>query len=160
MQPDGQAGGSGGKGDGKPSKTQTTNPAATPSGSSETGNEKTVKKVEVDQASTTTTAASSTELVSEVTALLKSLRTNPGSEPKVRAMVMRAGVLLDSGATHCLRGPVNDEEWNAARDTKVQTATGWTTIRQLHGNGALLTKEPVQEIIPLGLLTQLGFRVQ
>ena len=42
------------------------------------------------------------------------------------------------------------------KETKVQTATGWTVVRQL--GSVLLTQEDVQEIIPLGLLTQLGLK--
>ena len=65
------------------------------------------------------------ELVSEVTSLLRSMRI--GGAPSIRACYIRSfgeamdgSVLLDRGATHCLRQARDDHEWNESRSITVQ----------------------------------------
>ena len=82
-------------------------------------------------------------------------------QPAVRALVAKityegCGVLLDSGATHILRAPRSQAEWNGAEETIVQTATGECVLRQT-GSGVLLTSDQdVAPIIPLGELVAQG----
>ena len=100
-------------------------------------------------------------VVGEVTSLLKSMRT----PPHVRALLSRTsttedGVLLDSGATHCLRKPYSDKEWEEAQEIEVQTAVGMAKLRQSGNFDTLLTKdEGTQPILALGLLTEAGLKV-
>ena len=67
--------------------------------------------------------------------------------------------LLDGGATHCLRSSKGDEDWNSAEEVEVTLAAGSTTLRQLPASKTLLTREPVQPIVPLGILIEIGFTV-
>ena len=67
-------------------------------------------------------ATGETELVNEVTSLLRSLR----AEASVKVCGVRkiqrgdqVSVLLDGGATHCLRTCHDDKEWRQARDIEV-----------------------------------------
>ena len=85
--------------------------------------------------------------------------------PHVRALLSRTsttedGVLLDSGATHCLRKPYSDKEWEEAQEIEVQTAVGMMKLRQSGNFDTLLTKdEGTQPILALGLLTEAGLKV-
>ena len=66
------------------------------------------------------------------------------------------GVLLDAGATHILRAPTSQEEWQSAKETVAQTATGDCILRQAE-SGVLLTNDgDVAPIIPLGELVAQG----
>ena len=104
-----------------------------------------------------------TALVNEVTSLLRSLR----AEASVKVCGIRklqpndqVSVLLDGGATHCLRTCRNDKEWHQARDIEVTLAEGSRLMKQCRSTKTLLTKEPVQPIIPVSMVTSLGYQVQ
>ena len=108
-----------------------------------------------------------TELVNEVTSLLKSLRikTSQGSSgPSVKVCQLRKladgdrCVLLDGGATHCLRTCRDETEWSRSKEIKVTLADGETVLRQLP-NGTLITKQQVQSIVPVSLVAALGYNV-
>ena len=98
------------------------------------------------------------ELIGEVTSLLRSLR---APQPAIRAIIAKVtyegcGALLDSGATHILRAPVSQEEWQRAGETVAQTATGECILRQTE-SGVLLTNDgDAAPIIPLGELVAQG----
>ena len=65
-------------------------------------------------------------------------------------------MLLDSGATHILRAPVSQEQWQRAGETVAQTATGECILRQTE-SGVLLTNDSdAAPIIPLGELVAQG----
>ena len=97
----------------------------------------------------------------EVASLLKTMRTT-STTPRVLAVVTDSnqGVLLDSGATHILRGPYDETEWMQAIPTEVQTATGKTQLRMSKMSRSLLTKDDLQPIVPLGMLTQHGCKMR
>ena len=93
---------------------------------------------------------SENQLLGEVTSLLRSLR---APQPATRALIANheaQGALLDSGATHMLRAPRTGDEWACARETIAQTATGDCVLRQTD-SGALLSRDKVAPIIPLGI---------
>ena len=104
-------------------------------------------------------------LMSEVTSLLKSMRT--GGNPQVSAVRLQRldttgqkTVLLDGGATHCLRPVKNEEEWARSTETPVFLASGTVTLRQVPGSETLVTKDRnTQPIVPLAALTQMGIQI-
>ena len=100
-------------------------------------------------------------VMGEVASLLKTMRTT-STTPRVLAVVADSnqGVLLDSGATHILRGPYDETEWMQAIPTEVQTATGKTQLRMSKMSRSLLTKDDLQPIVPLGMLTQHGCKMR
>ena len=111
----------------------------------------------------TTATAGESALLTEVTSLLRSLRSSGQSSeqrgPAVRVAYVKkldptenTSYLLDGGATHPLRQCRNRAEWNAATPTVVNPALGEATLRQKE-NGAFLTEEQVQPIIPVQDLT-------
>ena len=105
-------------------------------------------------------------LMSEVTSLLKSMRT--GGKPQVSAVRLQRldttgqkTVLLDGGATHCLRPMRSEEEWEKAVETPVFLASGTVTLRQVPGSETLITRDKgTQPIVPLAALVQLGIQVR
>lgn len=120
----------------------------------------------------TPTNTGSTELVAEVTNLLKSLQVK--GDRSMRAMKLaemeyQFGVkkiqkgdgktLLDGGATHCMRQARNAEEWRDAEEVQVTLAAGQTTMRQCRKTGTLLVDYQVQKIIPVTKLTKVGYVV-
>ena len=69
-------------------------------------------------------------------------------------------MLLDGGATHCLRCAKDEEEWQAAEVTTLQLAAGSIQLRQDRDSGTLLTMDrSVQPIIPLADLTRIGVEI-
>ena len=108
-----------------------------------------------------------TELLSEATQLLKSLRI----QPKLKVMQISAlnqaeddMILLDSGATHALR-PAHDEgEWILGEPTSVQLADGVTDMFRLKKGTKILISNPASPstsaIIPMGGLADLDFELQ
>lgn len=76
-----------------------------------------------------------TELVNEATSLLKSLRIKTQG-PSVKVCQLRKiadgdrCVLLDGGATHCLRTSHGESEWLSSKEIKVTLADGETVLRQ------------------------------
>ena len=100
------------------------------------------------------------ELMSEVTGLLRSLR----AAVKMCSIKRISSdeeeiVLLDGGATHCLRTCESEREWGLAKDIKVSLAEGETTMKQLPEAKTLLTKERVQPIVPVSMITMLGYKI-
>ena len=97
-----------------------------------------------------------TELLSEATQLLKSLRI----QPKLKVMQISGlnqaeddMILLDSGATHALR-PAHDEgEWILGEPTSVQLADGVTDMFRLKRGTKILISNPASPsrstIIPM-----------
>ncbi|CAE7942340.1 TY5A, partial [Symbiodinium sp. KB8] len=69
--------------------------------------------------------------------------------------------LLDSGATHPLRHPHDDGEWNKAKDVRVQLAGDSTMCMKQTSAGTLLSTQDVsQVIVPLGkVITTLGYQL-
>ena len=75
-------------------------------------------------------------LMSEVTSLLRTMRMESSSNPQMRVMHLKrieAGdtksVLLDGGATHCLRPAKSREEWETAMECEVSLASGKVWMR-------------------------------
>ncbi len=170
-----EKGGKNGKGKGKtktksPTKPETTETALKAvSGSSTTAttassNKNTDQGEEDGQTGTgpSSSADSGEALIAEATHLLKSIR------PKVNAVRLQrldtrgeSTMLLDGGATHCLRCAKDEEEWQAAEVTTVQLAAGSIQLlRQDRDSGTLLTMDrSVQPIIPLADLTRIGVEI-
>ena len=69
-------------------------------------------------------------------------------------------VLLDGGATHCLRQPSSSKEWEESAPVQVQLASGQAEMRIHPKNKSLLTTQKVQYIIPLSKITELGYEVR
>ena len=106
------------------------------------------------------TAKKESDLMDEVTTLLRSLRA------AVRVCSIKRiskddeeMVLLDGGATHCLRSCESEAEWSSAVDIKVTLAEGETLMKQLPDARTLLTKERVQPIVPVSMVATLGYKI-
>ena len=90
------------------------------------------------------------ELMGEVASLLMTLRVAEGSaNPQLSAIrlarVLRSdkSVLIDGGATHCLRNPHSREEYlNHAEEVRVDLAAGAVRMRQDTGTGTLYSEDP------------------
>ena len=102
------------------------------------------------------------ELLQEATTLLKTLR-----GPALRAIKLNSlevqeegKTLLDGGATHALRTASDLEEWKAAVEVRVELAQGSVTLRQLPWSKTLLSLAPVQSIVPLGILAEIGYAIR
>ena len=69
--------------------------------------------------------------------------------------------LLDSGATHVLRGPRDDLEWEHSKDVTVQLAgDAYVPTRQTSAGTILSEDQMSQVIVPLGkVIANLGFRM-
>ncbi|OLP83551.1 Retrovirus-related Pol polyprotein from transposon TNT 1-94 [Symbiodinium microadriaticum] len=69
--------------------------------------------------------------------------------------------LLDSGATHVLRAPWNEEEWNGARQVNVQLAGDHVAPMKQNEAGSLLSGDQLaQVIVPLGkVISTLGYKL-
>lgn len=97
--------------------------------------------------------------MTEVTSLLKSLSMTEENEPRVKNCQIKrlradekSSVLLDGGATHCVRERRSIEEWERASSVRVQLASGEIAT--------LLSDQPVQSIIPVCKVTELGYTVR
>ena len=106
-------------------------------------------------------------LVQEVTSLLRSLRTESTSSASIKVCSVRRissteqqVVLIDGGATHCLREVKNEEEWRKAKEIRVALAEGDTVMKQVEKTKTLITQERVQPIVPMCLVTALGYKVE
>ena len=132
-------GGSGGQSGGSP-----------PGGDQHKGDRETpsakAMEVEAPPAASSTSASGSTgtteeaALMGEVTTLLKSLRAS------IKAVSVKkvekgktASILIDGGATHCLRKARDAEEFHTAEDVTVSLASGSMKMRQCTQTGTLLT---------------------
>ena len=99
-------------------------------------------------------------LLAEATHLLRSMR------PSLKAVKLSSlekgenqRALLDGGATHALRMPRSQAEYDDAVPIRVELASGETVLRQVVETGTLLTDGPTQTIVPLGKLMVLGYAV-
>ena len=118
---------------------------------------KTDKRIVEDSAATT--------LMSEVTTLMKSLRSIKALQMKF-AKTLEEGAeagagrtaLLDGGATHALRKGT-PEELRDAEAVEVELACGSTTLFRRKGSSTLLSREEVEPIIPLRLLIDQGYAI-
>ena len=152
----------GGKSSGKKDKEENETNQENPKIAATTA-EPVAKPTDADGAQAKQASTGETELVSEVASLLKSLRIKT-SQASVKVCQLRkiAGgdrcVLLDGGATHCLRTCQNDQEWFNSKEIKVTLADGETVLRQLP-NGTLITKQQVQSIVPVSLVAALGYNI-
>ena len=105
--------------------------------------------------------------MSEVTSLLRTMRMESSSNPQMRVMHLKRievgdtkSVLLDGGATHCLRPAKSREEWDTAMECEVSLASGKVWMRMNKTTGTLLTLDRrTQRIIPIRELVRLGIRV-
>ena len=121
------------------------------------------KKAEAE-APTVAGTGEASELMGEVTNLLRSLRVG---NPQVRACKVRRldvsesrNMLIDGGATHCLRQAHSAQEWDEARAATVYVASGEVQMRQHPTTLTILSEEPVQGIIPVGRLVQQGYAMR
>ena len=148
----------------------------TSASSTATGQEQPKEEIEKDdarsQSSTSqqrnTTAGSgemnSESLVSEVTALLKSMRMQG---PRLSAISIKRlerntsrTTLLDGGATHCLRPTTSQQEWDSAQECTVALATGSVELKQVRDSGTLITQDTsTQRIIPIRELVRMGLKI-
>ena len=103
--------------------------------------------------------ASEKELIGEVTNLLKTLRVNDSANPQLSAVRLARilnqdkAVLIDGGATHCLRNPHSREEYlNHAEEVRVDLAAGSVRMRQDTAN--------LQPIVPLADVIKVGVVVK
>ena len=124
----------------------------------------TATEEETTSAAVTSTGGGTGELLAEAAHLLRSMRA-----PTAKAMVvikeMNTAVvdkgLLDGGATHALRRCRDLEEWEAATPTQVILAEGTTSkMRLKEGTLTLITLEEIQPIVPMGVLTMMGYEVE
>ena len=119
---------------------------------------------EVSSVKTASTRGES--LINEVTSLLRSMRISTEEEPSVKAMIKQVvysngaegRVLVDGGATHCLRRATHDE-WHQSSEVTVHLATGSVKLRQHPAKKTIFTREACQPIIPVSLLVQSGAQV-
>ena len=141
---------------------------AGPSGPSGGGSEKIIEQtVEVEPTSATVSSTGggsgggTGELLVEAAHLLRSLRM-PSAKAmaviKEMNMVTTDKGLLDGGATHALRKCKDMEEWNAATPTQVILAEGKMRLKE--GTLTLITLEEIQPIVPMGVLTLMGYEVE
>ena len=109
------------------------------------------------------------ELMGEVASLLKSLRVGEGNpNPQLSAVRLARvlnqdkAVLIDGGATHCLRNPHSREEYlNHAEEVRVDLAAGSVRMRQDTGTGTLYSEDPnIQPIVPLADVIKVGVVVK
>ena len=114
------------------------------------------------------TSGASETLMTEVSSLLKSIRLQ-GAGPQLRAYCVRSTAyesgnegwtLLDGGATHCLRRKTSDKEWRESAVVKVQLASEEVEMRLHPVLNTLLVDHPVQQIVPLCKLTEVGWTVR
>ena len=102
------------------------------------------------------------ELLTEATSLLKTLRSVKVLRMKElkRKLDTRGGALglLDGGATNGLREAL-PHEIPRLEPVRVELASGSTTLYKVSEHRPLLSKEPVEVIVPLHRLVALGYRL-
>ena len=119
-----------------------------------------------NEASVRTASTGDGSLINEVTNLLRSMKISSDGDPAVKAMVKQVvysveknhRVLIDGGATHCLRRATN-EEWDQSLDVTVHLATGTVKLKQHPEKKTIFTKDHCQPIVPMALLVQAGAQV-
>eukprot|EP00435_Cladocopium_sp_Y103_P025517 s3116_g6.t1 len=106
-------------------------------------------------------AAPAQELLSEAASLLKSLRLPAMKAMRISSLEVqtKCRTLLDGGATHALRMAKDSAEFGMAQEVRVELAQGSITLRQLPWSKTLLSETPVQSIVPLGILAEIGYCV-
>ena len=68
--------------------------------------------------------------------------------------------LLDGEATHCLRQAADEAEWKSGIEVEVALVSGTAMLRQNLWTKTLVTQQPVQPIVPLGCLAELGYAIK
>ena len=104
-------------------------------------------------------AGSVEDLIKEVTGLLKTMRAAKFKVKQVcygEADADQELALLDGGATHPLR-QARPEELSGLVECEVELACGTAVMYKHKDTIALLTKEPVEPIVPLRTLVEAGF---
>ena len=155
------------KGDGKDKQQETPTVAAT-STRDETKSEGQAVKSEstTSEGGVDSTDASGAVLMNEVTSLLKSIRMQGESGPRLRAYHVKSigsikeETLLDGGATHCMRQAKSKQEWEQGCPVQVQLASQEVQMRLHPQSNTLLVQHPVQQIVPLAQLIEVGWHVQ
>ena len=113
--------------------------------------------------------AGSTTSKPESLATEKTLRVGDGNpNPQLSAVRLARilnqdkAVLIDGGATHCLRNPHSREEYlNHAEEVRVDLAAGSVRMRQDTGTGTLYSEDPnLQPIVPLADVIKVGVVVK
>lgn len=105
------------------------------------------------------------QLLQEATMLMKSLRPSLKAVLCKEVIVAKASAgqvasgLLDGGATNVLRQG-STEEIAKASMVDVELATGTARLYQCMETGSLLTKDPVEPIVPVRGLISLGYKIQ
>ena len=161
------------KGGGKPAvnKTATSSSPGTATSSSpqqgKDGQAQSEKKDEEGAGSGPGSTQETAGLVAEVTSLLKSMRVAQGSKPSISAVRLRkmekgkeSTVLLDGGATNCLRRASSWKEHEEAHPVQVSLASGTVLMRQHQRTGTLLVMDEVQPIVPISDLVKIGVEVE
>ena len=134
---------------------------------------------QADQGSTNSASGPQQEtagLVAEVTSLLKSMRVSQedGSrstrgvmKPAISAVRLKrmevgkeSTVLLDGGATNCMRQAKSWKEHEEGVPVQVSLASGTAEMRQDRESGTLLVMQDVQPIVPISDLVKIGVRVE
>ena len=106
-----------------------------------------------------TAAGSGEDLIKEVTGLLKTMRAAKFKVKQIcygEADADQELALLDGGATHPLR-QARPEELTGLVECEVELACGTAVMYKHKDTIALLTKEPVEPIVPLRTLVEAGF---
>ena len=147
------------KGEGKGKNAGGTRESGT-SDEKEKSGQPSAKKLETENTSPGETG-STEALMTEVTTLLKALSVASG--PSIKACHLRiiteqkdGSVLLDGGATHCLK-TASTKEWERANPIQVQLASGMVELRQCPKTGFVLSRDPVQTIIPMSRMAEAGY---
>ena len=136
--------------------------------SPEKGGDKNGEKVAVDKGKEAENPGDQ-KIATEISGLIKMLSTG-GAKPKISAVKMasvsdkgtvmeKMRVLIDGGATHCLRQMVTTDK-NYVKEVKVHLAKGDIQLLQHRETGTLLSETAVQPIIPVALLVQGGSYIQ
>ena len=111
-----------------------------------------------------TPVSATDELLKEAADLLKSLKVR--SVKAIRLKSIGEGkygdpgqyALLDGGATNGLR-MARPEEVSSMEPTTVELACGTATLYRMPGHQTLLSRTPVEPIVPLGWLVQCGYKI-
>ena len=115
-------------------------------------------------------------LVAEVKSLLKSMRVSQEDgarssrgvmKPAISAVRLKrievgkeSTVLLDGGATNCMRKAKSWKEHEEGVPVQVSLASGTAEMRQDRESGTLLVMQDVQPIVPISDLVKIGVRVE
>lgn len=97
----------------------------------------------------------------EAAHLLRSPRT---PSTKAMAVIKEMNMMTDKGlldgATHALRRCKDLDEWNAATPTQVLAEGTTSKMRLQEGTLTLITLADIQPIVPMGVLTLMGYEVE